>query len=168
MIRNRQSEGIMQNIDASLFIAGEILRALAVGALGVFAGAMLTEAGLLVPYWRSLGASAFYGWYRSNATRLVGFFGPITWLAGLSALAAAAVSLWTGHDGGAAGAGAAGLSLIVVSMFPIYFKNANASFVSSEKTTEDLRRELARWAAWHWVRTGVSIGAFVAAIMAVR
>ena len=33
-------------------VVAEILRWLAVAALGIFAGAMLTEGGVLVPFWR--------------------------------------------------------------------------------------------------------------------
>lgn len=53
-------------------------------------------------------------------------------------------------------------------MFPIYFKQANAGFVAGMSTAEGLRDELGRWAAWHWVRTAISLGALVAAILAAR
>ena len=103
-----------------LLVAGEIVRGLAAGALGVFAGAMLTEAGVLVPYWRSLAPPAFHAWYRANGARLVRFFGPLTWLAGVSALAAALLSLWTADERALWAALAAVLSLTVVAMFPIH------------------------------------------------
>ena len=67
----------------------ELLAYLAVASLGIFVGAMLTEGLVLLPYWRSLPADAFYSWYGANDKRLLGFFGPLTWLAALPALAAA-------------------------------------------------------------------------------
>ena len=79
----------------------ELLALLAVASLGIFFGAMLTEGLVLVPYWRSLPAEAFYSWYGANDKRLLGFFGPLTWLAALSALAGAGISVWTddvAHD----------------------------------------------------------------------
>ena len=75
----------------------DLVQMLTVGALGLFAGAMLTEAGLLVPFWRSLDSAAFHAWYRSNARRLIAFFGPLTWGAGVAALVSATVSLAIPH-----------------------------------------------------------------------
>jgi hypothetical protein len=96
--------------------------------LGIFFGAMLTEGLVLVPYWRSLPAEAFYSWYSVNDKRLLGFFGPLPWLAALSALAAAGISLWTAHPGRWYAVAAAACALIVVSMFFVYFERANTSF----------------------------------------
>src|SRR6187549_355869 len=96
-------------VDLAQMIAG--------GALGLFAGAMLTEAGFLVPYWRSLDASAFHAWYRSNAGRLIAFFGPLTWAAGVAALVSAGMSLAVPDDGQQWAVAAAALMLMVIGMF---------------------------------------------------
>lgn len=135
------------------FVGGEVVRWLAAASTGVFAGAMLTEAGVLVPYWRSLEAGAFHHWYRGNASRLVAFFGPLTWLAGVSALASALQSWLADHPGQVWAAWSAILVLIVVAMFPLYFKAANAGFVAGASGADGTRRALSRWAAWHYVRT---------------
>lgn len=149
-------------------VVDEVVRGLTVVATGMFAGAMLTEAGLLVPYWQSLEAAAFHRWYRANASRLVGFFGPLTWLAGLSALASALLALATADGDRVWAVLAAALMLAVVAMFPMYFKQANAGFVAGLSSTEETRHALARWAAWHWVRAVISLAALVAAGMAIR
>lgn len=52
-----------------LLLVAQVTHLVAVMALGLFAGAMLTEAGVLVPHWRSIDAQTFHAWYRSNATR---------------------------------------------------------------------------------------------------
>jgi hypothetical protein len=145
----------------------EELLVLNVASLGIFAGAMLTEGFVFVPYWRSLPAEAFYIWYRANDKRLVAFFGPITWLAGLSALAAAGMSLWTAHSGRWYAMVAAVCVLAVVSMFFVYFASANANFSLGKMPANELRVELDRWAAWHLVRTGLSLVALVSALLAV-
>ena len=67
-----------------MHLLGELLALLAVASLGTFFGAMLTEGLVLVPYWRSLPAEAFSSWYGANDKRLLGFFGPLTWIAGVS------------------------------------------------------------------------------------
>jgi len=155
-------------MDALWSMTGAGIEYLTVGAVGVFAGSMLTEAGILVPYWRSLDADTFHRWYRANAARLVGFFGPLTWLAGLSALTSALWSSAVEEKGNPWAAAAAALMLVIVVMFPAYFKRANASFVTGLGSTEETVRALRTWAAWHWTRTALSIGALVAATLAAR
>ena len=50
---------------------------LAVLLLGVTAGAMLAEAAILVPYWRSLAPADFFDWYAAHASLLVDFYSPL-------------------------------------------------------------------------------------------
>lgn len=137
-------------------------------SLGLFAGAMLTEGLVLVPYWRSLPAAQFFSWYGAEGPRLLGFFGPLTWLAGLTALASALVALWTRAPGRGASTLAAGLMLAAVATFFLYFERANASFSTGSLDPAALSRELARWAHWHHARTGLGAGALIAALVALR
>jgi Domain of unknown function (DUF1772) len=141
---------------------------LSVACLGLFAGAMLTEGAVLVPYWRALPAGEFFTWYRGNATRLVGFFGPVTWAAGLSALVAGGVSAATGQPGGGAAVVAAALMLAAVATFFVYFDRANASFAAARLAPDDLEAELARWSRWHWLRTALGVAALTAGLLALR
>lgn len=95
----------------------DVLRFLSVASLGLFVGAMLTEGFVLVPYWRSLSPEEFFQWYAANDKRLLGFFGPLTTVAALLAVAAAIASLWEGHPGRWPALIAAALSIVVVSTF---------------------------------------------------
>ena len=149
-----------------MHLLGELFALLAVASLGIFFGAMLTEGLVLVPYWRSLPAEAFYSWYAANDKRLLGFFGPLTWLAALSAVAAAVTSLWTAHPGRWYAVLTAACLLVVVSMFFVYFERANTAFSGGGMPANQLRAELDRWAAWHWVRSGLSLVALTTAILA--
>ncbi|MFA9472513.1 MAG: hypothetical protein ACERNK_18240, partial [Deltaproteobacteria bacterium] len=45
--------------------------------LGLTAGAMLAEAAILVPYWRSLAPADFFDWYAAHASLLVDFYSPL-------------------------------------------------------------------------------------------
>ena len=74
----------MQTVLNTMTFVGELLRVVSAGTLGIFAGAMLTEGLVLVPYWRSIKTEAFYAWYGENHQRLVGFFAPLTWIAALT------------------------------------------------------------------------------------
>ncbi len=149
-----------------MHLLGELFALLTLASLGIFFGAMLTEGFVLVPYWRSLPAEAFYSWYAANDKRLLGFFGPLTWLAALSALAAAGISLWTAHPGRWYAVVTAACVLVVISMFFVYFERANATFSRGGMPANELRVELDRWAAWHWVRSGLSLVALTAATLA--
>ena len=142
-----------------------LLRSLSVAALGVFAGAMLTEGFVLVPYWRSLPAEDFFRWYAANDLRLLGFFGPITVAAGVTIVAAAATSLWEGVPGRWQSAVAAVLMIAAIVMFPAYFQAANASFSTASIPAAELAAELARWSVWHDARTVLSLAALAAATL---
>ena len=144
------------------FVAAALLRA-AVVMLGVFAGAMLTEAMVLVPYWRSLAPAEFFAWYAANDRRLLGYFGPLTALTAIVVVAAAILALATGHPGGANAISAVVLMVPVVASFPLYFKRANERFATASIAPDEVAAELARWSSWHWVRTGISFVALAVA-----
>ena len=126
---------------------------------------MLTEGLVLVPYWRSLAPTGFFAWYGANDQRLLGFFGPLTWVMALLAIAAALVSLWEGHPSRWLELLAAVLSVAVVSTFFLYFGKANASFSTASLRHDEVAAELTRWATWHWWRTVLSFAALAAAML---
>jgi hypothetical protein len=136
-------------------------------ALGLFAGAMLTEGCVLVPWWRSLDPAEFFAWYAANDRRLVRFFGPLTAAAALLALSAAAASIAVGDVGRGAATLAAGLMVVAVVMFPLHFQRVNARFATASIRPDELPGALRRWEKWHWLRTALAIGAFGWALMAV-
>jgi hypothetical protein len=146
----------------------DALLLLSAAALGVFTGAMLTEGLLLVPWWRSLAPSSFLAWYAANDRLLMGFFGPLTSGTALLALAAALVSLGTGHPGRWLAALAALLVIAVVSTFFLYFRAANARFAEGALRPDEVPEALARWAAWHWLRTALSVAGLAAALLSMR
>jgi hypothetical protein len=143
-----------------------VLHLLSSATLGVYVGAMLTEGCLLVPYWRALPPREFLAWYAANDRRLVRFFGPLTVITPLLAIAAAACAVF--RDGPERGPAllAAVLAVVLVAMFPLVFQRANASFAAGTIPAADVPAALARWAAWHWVRTAISIAALAAALVA--
>jgi len=134
--------------------------------LGVFVGAMLTEGMVLVPYWQSLSPVEFFAWYAANDRRLLRYFGQLTALTAVVAVVAAILALATDHPGRADALVAAGLMIAVVASFPLYFKRANESFAAASIAPSDVAAQLARWAAWHWVRTAVSFIALFSAMAA--
>ncbi len=150
---------------SSLF---ELLRYLSVAALGIFAGAMLTEGGVLVPFWRSLAPADFLRWYAANGGRLLAFFSPVTSASAVLALVAALASLWEGHPGRWWAVTAAALVLVVVASFFVYFEQANTSFEKATIAVDAVPAELARWSSWHNARTALSVAALAASLMSLR
>jgi uncharacterized membrane protein len=144
----------------------EVLLQGSAALLGVFAGAMLTEGMVLVPYWRSISPTAFFGWYAANDRRLLRYFGHLTSVTALVVVAAAVLARWTGHPETRHAVASAALMIGVVASFPLYFKRANASFAAASIDAAAVATELARWAAWHWVRTALSVIALFFAMAA--
>ncbi len=147
-----------------MHVVCDVLQLFSVASLGIFAGAMLTEGCVLVPYWRSLAPADFLSWYAANDQRLLAFFSPLTSVTAILALAAALASFWTGQPDRWASLLAAVISVAIVSTFFLYFKAANTRFSEARISTRDVPAALARWAAWHWSRTLLSLVALAAAL----
>jgi hypothetical protein len=137
-------------------------------ALGLAAGALVAEGGVLVPFWRSERPEAFLAWYRDHAALLVGFYGPLE-IAAVGLAATALVANWL-HPVMAAGPllGAAVLAFGVLVAFPLYFQKANISFAAGTIELARVPDELRRWSRWHWARTALALGAFICAVVAPR
>jgi hypothetical protein len=146
----------------------DVLRYLAAASLGIFAGAMLTEAGVLVTFWRSLAPAEFLRWYAANAQRLLAYFSPVTSVSAVLAILAAVASFWQGHPGRWYALAAAGLAVVIVASFFVYFERANASFAAATIALDAVPAELARWSAWHNARTVLSLVALAASLLAIR
>jgi uncharacterized membrane protein len=144
------------------------LELIAAACLGVYSGAMLTEGFVLVPWWRSLPAAEFFAWYAANDARLLAFFGPVTSVTAIAALASAVVSMWAGMPGRWLSVAALALVLTAVAMFVVYFEAANESFSKATITAEALPAELARWGALHHLRTVLSLAALACSLLALR
>ncbi|MEM7436919.1 MAG: anthrone oxygenase family protein [Myxococcota bacterium] len=136
--------------------------------LGTTAGAMLAEAAVLVPYWQSLSAPEFFDWYGSHATLLVDFYSPLEVGSAVGALTSAILCSARSRPEARAWWVAAVLSLLVIGMFFVFFKEANAEFAERSVPEAELSAVLGTWARWQWGRVAIGIAAFAAAIVAVR
>lgn len=137
-------------------------------ALGLSAGALVAEAGVLVPLWRAQRPEEFLAWYRVNAALLAGFFGPLE-IAAVALSALALLANWLHPVGATVPLSLAFfLALAVLISFPLYFQKANASFATGSIAPERVADELRRWSRWHQARTAIAIGAFLAGAIALR
>ncbi len=134
---------------------------------GVLVGALLTEANVLVPYWRRMPPKDFLDLHHTMAPSLFRFFAPIT-IAGtvlpvLSFLcafqAAASNTVWWGVS--------ALFGMVMLVIYFAYFKGANNSFETGSCSAENVPSELSNWARWHNIRTGIAFIGFVSSIIAI-
>lgn len=150
----------------SLFAEG--IPFLAAAGLALFSGALLTEAMVLVPMWRSLQPQEFFALHAAHAHRLYAFFAPLTVSATVLAVVAATSAVVTNRPSSSASVAAAVLALVILCTYGLYFRRANAGFAKATITHEALPAELARWASWHGFRTTLALAALASALLALR
>lgn len=128
--------------------------------LGLYAGSLLTEATILVPYWRRMNPAEFFKLHGSLGPKLFHYYAPVT----ASAVALALIVAIMNRGENLAWNVTAGLCLAALTIFFVYFSKANKSFADHSLKTEELAGELTRWANWHWLRTTLVIIAFAFSI----
>lgn len=128
--------------------------------LGLFAGSLLTEAAILVPYWRRMEASTFFSLHASLGPKLFHYFAPLTTCTVILTIASAALA----GSSNPAWLISAGLCLSTLAIFFIYFRSANQRFAEHSINEQELSLELAKWAKWHWLRTTLAIAALAISI----
>lgn len=128
--------------------------------VGLYAGSLLTEATILVPYWRRMDPAEFFKLHSSLGPRLFRYYAPLT----ASAVAFSLFVATLNFTENLAWNLTAGLCLTALLIFFAYFSKANKSFADHSLKDEQLAGELTRWANWHWLRTILVIIAFATSI----
>ena len=136
--------------------------------LGLLAGGMLVIGVSLVSFWKSLSPSEFQAWFSSHS-HLIGRLMIPLGVGGIAVTLAAAVACWRGPATGRRWLLIAGVSAMgVMVMYPLFFEATNEALVRGGLSDSAARFLLDRWATWHWVRTGLGIFGFVAALRALH
>lgn len=147
------------------------LRFMAVGLLGLLAGALSLEGLVLVPHWRSLSTLAFADLHAGFAPRLFRFFAPLTTAATSTAFAAAIAGAWTAQQGSAAWCANASaiMAAALLAVYRLYFHAANERLplLAEAGDEKGLAAELLRWQRIHLARTALCITAFASAALGV-
>ena len=117
--------------------------------LGLFAGSLLTEATILVPYWRRMKPTDFFSLHSSLGPNLFRYYAPLTTLA---VVLAVTTSVMVGISN-IPWLICAGLCLSALAIFFIYFRKANNRFATHDINENELSSELQRRSNWHWLRT---------------
>ena len=131
---------------------------------GFLAGALLTEACVLVPYWRRMVPSEFLRLHPTLAPTLFRFFAPLTILGTSLPLGAWVLSVYMNRDVMTWAVPA--LSAVgILAFYFLFFRRANISFAETSNTDE-ASVTLNHWAKLHNLRTGVAMIGFAASVMA--
>src|SRR5262249_1825259 len=142
------------------------LMMLACLVLGLLAGGMLVIGVAFISFWRSLSPSDFQAWFASYSHLI----GPLTIplrAGSITVPVATLVACWSGPATRRRWLIIAALSAIgVMVTYPIFFAGTNDSFVRGGLSDSAVRSLLERWATWHWIRTGLGIMGFFAALRA--
>lgn len=137
----------------------EAFHLIATFALGLLAGALLTEGAILVPYWRRMEPAEFLRLHGTMGPSLYRYFAPLT-IAGVMLPFASGVITLVAEDALIWRIAAALLCLAALAIYLVYFKAANAKFSEHTISAEELPSELTRWAGWHTTRTIIVLAAF--------
>jgi hypothetical protein len=134
-------------------------------SLGLLVGSLLTEALILLPYWRAIDPEEFLNLHGSLGPRLYRYFAPLTILATVLPLLAAITSVIFGTAFFNLSIAPAIIILVMLFIYIIYFKGANESFKTGSVGADGVSEELRRWAKWHWVRVYLGLVAFFISLL---
>lgn len=139
----------------------DLLSMCATIALGLFAGSLLTEAMILVPYWRRMPPADFFQLHSSLGPQLFKYFAPLTSLATVLVVAVATIH----GTANIAWLVAATMCVLTLVIFFSYFRTANNRFATHDMPNDALQGELTAWSKWHWLRTMLVIIALGASVL---
>lgn len=139
---------------------------LSVFLFGLLAGALLFIAFAIIPFWEGLAPTEFRSWFAANPFRVGSLMLPLEGAAILAALTA-----WIANRGSTqrswlaiAALAALGVGLVGV----VISDPANRLFPGAHALSDaDTTTLLQHWVRWHWVRLGLAVCGFVAALRAV-
>ncbi len=143
----------------------EILLLLSSGILGIFVGAQIAEAILLVPYWKSLSPDDFFELHRTYGKKIHQFFAPLTIAATVLPMSTFAYSFVEPAGSTILFLGMGISTLLFFSSYFLFFKKANKAFAERTLSNEELPQALARWEKWHWGRIVFECIALVCALL---
>jgi hypothetical protein len=143
-----------------------LLTQLAALLLGLLTGAMLLIGVALVPFWSSLEPLELSRWFAAYSSLIGRLMIPLGSLATVSVVLAAGLARSRRLPSWPWLAVAAGSTLFIAAIYPLYYTSANAALGSSTLAPEAVTAELARWRSWHWVRIFAGVVAFVTVIRA--
>jgi len=148
----------------SLFTILELMAAL---SSGIYAGALLTEACILVPFWQRMNPENFLSMHHQMGPSLFRFYAPVTIAGTVLPIIAYTAAYMNDSQSALYWAVCAVIALFMLGIYFAYFKSANESFKTGSIDVKHLNAELSRWAFLHKLRTSLAITGLFAALLAI-
>ena len=142
-----------------------ILLLLSAAVLGVFLGAQIAEACLLVPIWKQTEPDEFFEQHKSVGPLIYKFFAPLTIAATVIPLITVIINLIFNPNQKALFLILGLSTLAFFSTYFLYFKEANQKFADRTLSNDELPHELVKWGNWHWTRIVFEAIAFISSII---
>jgi hypothetical protein len=127
--------------------------------IGLFAGAMLTEAVIIVPQWKLIPPLEFNKLHKVLNKRFFNFFAPITVLAVTFAQINTVIK-YNQNEPLLIPMATSVLMLLCLASFYLFFKEANEKFKTVIYSKDELLNAIKVWHQVHWARTFISLIAF--------
>ncbi|UGA53541.1 DUF1772 domain-containing protein [Vibrio sp. VB16] len=134
-------------------------------ATGLLAGGLLTEARILVPYWRQMPTEDFLKLHHTMAPSLYRYFAPLTVMGTISPILACIFVSAPNRVVESAWLISAVSALLLLGFYLFFFRSANNTF-SKTTDVEVAKPILEKWASMHTIRTWIACVSFLSAILA--
>jgi len=120
----------------------QLVSYLLVAFFSIFVGSQLTEGVILVPYWQSLSAEAFYSYYNTFGPGLGKFYTVLTIIAALIPILLAVYCYRKQSGALKLALISTFFALLFVACFYVYFKGANQLFYDRSLSEQELEQGL--------------------------
>ena len=145
----------------------KILIEIATILIGLTSGAMLLIGISLVPGWQSMNPAEFTNWFIVNAPLIGGLMMPISITATLVILLITGLAVWKNNPSKYWFIVASICTIVMVIMFPLYFKDTNSLLVTTGSlNSTEITETLILWQRMHWLRMTAGIIAFTCMLRA--
>jgi len=123
-----------------------------VAIFSIFIGSQITEALLLLPYWKSLPMAEFYKYYSEFGPVIIKFYTYLTIAAVLIPISTTIYCFYNKLDAFKHSVLSTIFAALFIAMVYIYFNDANQQFFDATLNETQLRSALITWGYWHWLR----------------
>lgn len=145
-----------------------IILLLSISIFGIFVGSQITEGVLIVSYWKSLSVEEFYEYYTMFGPAIGRFYTILTIIAVLISTSISIYSYFIKSPALKYALVSTFFAFLFLSLFYIYFKDANQQFYDAAFNAIQLKAELETWESWHWLRVIFETLALIFLIIAIH
>ncbi|MFN0729332.1 hypothetical protein [Polaribacter gochangensis] len=132
-----------------------------IAVFSIFFGSQVSEGFLLVPYWKSLSAPAFYKYYSQFGLTIGRFYTILTIIAALIPVSISIYGFYKKSNALTYSLISTVFTFSCIALFYIYFKGINQQFFNASFNPTQLKSELETWEYVHWFRVFLELIALI-------